>query len=72
MKIVGKILAVVLIIVAIYTFDWHTWNQILVPLLLLNCAAILLTDENRKLNRFFTRISLVLSIFLILRMLSFC
>lgn len=72
MKIVGKILAVVLIIVAIYTFDRHTWNQILVPLLLLNCAAILLTEGNRKLNRFFTRISLVLAIFLILRMLSFC
>ncbi|MGC2238476.1 MAG: hypothetical protein WA584_20140 [Pyrinomonadaceae bacterium] len=71
MKIVGKILAVVLIIVAIYTFDRHTWNQILVPLLLLNAAALLLTQGNRKLNRFFTRTSTILAIFLVLKMLFY-
>jgi hypothetical protein len=69
MKIIGRILAVVLIIVAIYTFDWHTWNQILVPLLLLNAAALILTQENRKLNTFFTRTSAILAIFLILKLL---
>jgi hypothetical protein len=71
MKLIGKILAVILIIVAFYTFDWHTWNQILVPLLLLNCAAIILTEKNRKLNKFFSRTGLVLSIFLILKMLFY-
>lgn len=69
MKIIGKILAVILIITAIYTFDRHTWNQILVPVLLLVCAAILLTDENRKLNEFLNRAAVILSIFLILKFL---
>ena len=71
MKIIGKILAVILIIVAIYTFDRHTWNQILVPLLLLNAALVLLTQENRKLNKFFTRTSTILAILLILKMLFY-
>lgn len=69
MKIIRNILAVMLIITAIYTFDWHTWNQILVPVLLLICAAILFTDENPELNKFLNRAAAILSILLILKML---
>lgn len=69
MKIIMKIIAVVFIITAIYLFDWHTWNQILGPLLMLSVAASILTEKNRKLNKFFARTSLVISVLLILKIL---
>lgn len=67
MKIIGRTLAVILIFTAIYT--WFTMNQILVPVLLLNSAASILTEKNRKLNRFFTRTSWVLVFLLILKLI---
>lgn len=67
MNIIGKILAVILIFTAIYT--WFTTSQILVPVLLLNSAASILTEKNRELNRFFTRTSWVLVFLLILKLI---
>jgi hypothetical protein len=67
MKLIGKILAVILIITAIYI--WYTTAQILVPVLLLNSAAIILTEENRELKRFFTKISWVLVFLLLLKLI---
>ena len=67
MKIIGTLLAVILIFTAIYT--WLNTNQILVPVLLLNSAASILTEKNRELNRFFTRTAWVLVFLLILKLI---
>jgi hypothetical protein len=67
MKIIGTILAVILIFTAIYT--WYNTQQILVPVLLLNSAAIILTEGNRELKGFFTKISWVLVFLLILKLI---
>ena len=67
MKIIGTLLAVILIFTAIYT--WFTTSQILVPVLLLNSAAIILTEDNRELKRFFTRISWALVFLLLLKLI---
>ena len=67
MNMIGKLLAVILIVTAIYT--WYNTEQILVPALLLNSAAIILTEKNRKLKGFFTKISWALAFLLILKLI---
>ena len=69
MKMIGKALAVILVIVAIYTFDRHTFNQTVVPLLLLSMAGQIFAENNEKLSKFFRRVSLILAVILILKML---
>jgi len=76
MKLIGKIIAVVTIIIAIYNFDWHTLNQILMPVLLIIVATMILIQENkssfaRKLHKFLVRASLAIAIFLILKTLFY-
>ena len=69
MKIIGKILAVILVIAAIYTFDRHNFNQIVMPLLLLSMAGQIFAENNERLSKFFRRASLALAIILILKRL---
>ena len=69
MKIIGKILAVILVIAAIYTFDRHNFNQVVMPLLLLSMAGQIFAENNEKLSKFFRRVSLALAIILILKRL---
>lgn len=76
MKIIGKIIAVIAIILAIYNFDRHTLNQILMPVLLIIVATMILIAENksgfaRKLHKFLVRASLAIAIFLILKALFY-
>jgi uncharacterized membrane protein len=69
MSMLRKIIAVVLIIAAFYTFDWHTWNQILAPLLLLIMAAGILTEKNKELSKFFNRAGVVLAVVIIIKII---
>lgn len=76
MRIIGIIIAVVTIIFAIYTFDWHTLNQIIVPLLLIMGALIILIGESksrsaRKAKEFLQNASIALAVFLLLKWLVY-
>ena len=74
MNLIGKIIAVVTIIIAIYTFDWHTFNQIVIPILLMMSATLILLKDKRtpfarKLNDFLVKAGVVLAVILILKMI---
>jgi hypothetical protein len=68
MKIVGKILAIILILAAIYSFDLHNFNSWIVSTLLF-MSAILELSKNKKLNRLIRKTALLLTIFLLLKLL---
>jgi hypothetical protein len=68
MKIIGKILAVILILAAIYSFDLHSFNSWIVSILLF-MSAILELSKNKKLNRFVRKTALLLAVFLLLKLL---
>ena len=68
MKIIGKILAILLILAAIYTFDLHNFNSWIVSLLLFLGAVLEFSNDN-NLNEFVRKFRLLLLIFLILKLL---
>lgn len=70
MKLIGIIIAVLMILAAIYNFDWHFFNSWLISALLLLGAALTLVQEG-KLNKFIRRTAFLLAIFLILKLLLF-
>ena len=61
-------LAIVCVIIAIYNFDIYHFNGCIIAVLMF-MQAILLISRNRKLNRILTNVSLVLAIFLILKLM---
>jgi len=68
MKIISKILAILLILAAIYTFDLHNFNSWVVSTLLC-LSAILEFSEDEKSNESIRSFRLLLLIFLILKLL---
>ena len=68
MKLFGKIIAVVCILVALYNFDLHSFNRSIVAILLF-MQAIFLVSRNKKLNRLLQNLSIALAVFLILKIL---
>jgi hypothetical protein len=76
MKLTGKIIAVVAIIIAIYNFDRHNWNHIIVPILVIMSALMYLIKDSkdefaRRLNRFLMNASIALAVFLFLKILIY-
>ncbi len=76
MKVVGKLLGIILIFVAFYTFDFQVWNKILISAtLLLSGLSLLFQDsENnsyRSLSRFLQRTALFIAILLLIKYLLF-
>lgn len=68
MRMIGKILAILLILAAVYTFDFYNLNSWIISLLLC-LSAILEFSEDEKLNEFVRSFRLLLLIFLILKLL---
>ncbi|MDQ3132749.1 MAG: hypothetical protein M3Q99_18520 [Acidobacteriota bacterium] len=68
MKIISKILAILLILAAIYTFDLHNFNSWVVSILLF-MSALLELSQNEKFNESIRKFRLLLLIFLILKLL---
>ena len=66
MKIIDLILAIICIIAAYYIFDLYSFNHCLSAVLLLLIAAKQLFKD-KTLNKFINRISIILAIFLIIR-----
>ncbi len=69
MKIIGKILGVLLVLAAIYTFDFYNFNSWIVSILLC-LSAVLEFSENEKMNESVKSFRLLLLIFLILKLLT--
>lgn len=77
MKLIEKALVVILVLAALYSFDWHSWNSILISVLLCCAAAnlLLLRPDSilqTKLKQRITIISYVLAALLIVRVLVSC
>ena len=75
-KIIGKLLAVILLLMAIYTFDWNDLNKIIVSILLsLSAATILIEDVKsefwQNLRKFLRQANLALAVFLLLKIVFF-
>ncbi len=75
-KIIGKILAVILILVAIYTFEWNDLNKIIVSILLSLSAATILIEDARSefwqdLRKFLRQANIALAVFLLLKIIFF-
>lgn len=69
--IIGKLLAVALILVAIWTFDWHSWNQIFISVLLFLSGIIILLMEKKslfstKLKNFLQFVSIIIVIIMLI------
>ena len=69
MKIIGKILGVLLVLAAVYTFDFYNFNSWIVSILLC-LSAILELSKNEKLNDSVRSLRLLLLIFFILKLLT--
>ena len=73
-KIIGKIIAVLLIFAAIYIFEWNDLNMIIVSILLFLSGATILTEDAgsefwQDLRKFLRRANIALAILFILKML---
>jgi len=68
-KIIGKILGVLLVLAAVYTFDFYNFNSWIVSILLC-LSAVLEFSENEKMNESVRSFRLLLLIFLILKLLA--
>lgn len=68
MKLFEVILAVACILIAIYNFDFYNLDRTIIAILLFMQAIMLLTS-NKKLKKILRNSSVVLAIFLILRLL---
>lgn len=74
MKLIEIALVVVLFLAAFYSFDWDSWNGILIPALLL-CSASTIGLQNpasasqKKLKRAINRFSITLVILLVVKVL---
>ncbi len=68
MKIIGKILGVLLVLAAVYTFDFYNFNSWIVSILLFLGAVLEFSNDN-NLNEFVRKFRLLLLIFLILKLL---
>ncbi len=76
LKIIGIALAVVQILIAVWYFDWHSTNQMLLSgaLGLSGASNLLLETESEKLKstrRFLRNAALVCAVVLLLKMLVF-
>jgi len=72
--ILGKILGIILILIAIWYFDWNKWNPIIVStVLFLSGLNSLFRDSEsdflRKLSRILLYVGLFIAIFLIFKVL---
>lgn len=72
LKILGILLGISVIVIAIWTFDWNSWNQIIISaLLFLSGLVTLLTNAEskflQKLRSFSLYIAGIIAIFLILK-----
>jgi len=68
-KIIGKILGILLVLAAVYTFDFYNFNSWIVSTLLC-LSAVLEFSKDKKLNEFVRSFRLLLLIFLILKLLA--
>ena len=69
MKIIEKILAVLLVLAAIYTFDFYNFNTWIISALLI-LSGVLGFSEDEKFNESVRRVRLLLLIFFILKLLT--
>jgi len=73
-KIIGKILAIINILLAVYVFDWSSWNKTIISsLLFLIGISLFLKDSKtevyRELSKSLHRIAFIISIFFIIKLI---